>query len=93
MKKKKQRVIAQVVCLGDRFAPKNLYMLYQDETLKGTRLRIMRDKTLVAGVIFNNVNPRAYYFAMQKLSKKIGKSIQYVIVFQPVLPLETETYE
>lgn len=82
------KLISQTVCLGVRLTPKNIGILYQDETKKGTRLRIYLSGKFLGGVLFKNNSMTDYYLAMTRLSKKIKRPIQYIVVFYPALPLE-----
>lgn len=79
--------ISQPVLLATRFYPKSVGVLYQDETAKGTRLRVYLAGKFLGGVIFRNVDETAYYHAMMRLSRKIKRPIQYLVHFFPVLPL------
>ncbi|MBI5945352.1 MAG: hypothetical protein HY864_13365 [Chloroflexi bacterium] len=81
------RKISQPVLLSTRFYPKSVGVLYQDETKKGTRIRVYLSGKLLGGVIFKNENETCYYFAMMRLSRKIKRPIQYMVCFYPVLPM------
>lgn len=79
--------IIQAVCLGVRVSCGTVAHLHIDKLDKKTRLRVYKDGAVLAGVQFDNTGETSFYWAVQRLSKKINRPIQYLVVYPLAVPL------